>query len=339
MAYNDPYDSNPYGNQEDDPNNPQNPYASPFPVQSPPTNNKPNTGYDRGAVMDRWQKLAGSGQHVDSLQGWLDQNQDVASGVQATNNGEYMQLPGEKAFDVMGSYNKGSGGGAWWGSEVDWAKQYLGLNDEEARKYESDPQAYARLHPEFAAKIAGPAAPLTGPSGVQGPFSQPGLQPAPGSQYQDLLDQLVARSKQSLAVNRNDPTIRAQADPYSANVERSSRNYLADMAEKAGPNANLQGEARMAAERSGQASGLFESQLIGRELDSRRTEIQNALSQMGSMLTSQQQMALQKELALINDSTQRLGIQSQQDQFDKNLGFQVDDRSSYWDALRSGLLK
>lgn len=118
------------------------------------------------------------------------------------------------------------------------------------------------------------------------------------------------RAKQGTQISPDDPNIKQQVEPYAAQIEREKRNYLADMAESEGPLANMRGESRVANEHAGQATGLFQSQLIGRELDAKRQEIQAALSQMGGMLTEQQQMALQKELSYLNDATQRYGIDS-----------------------------
>lgn len=156
--------------------------------------------------------------------------------------------------------------------------------------------------------------------------------------YDRLVEMLMGRATQSLNVDRNSPTIRQQADPYAANVERERRNYLADLAESAGPLANLQGKKRLSYERAGQATGLYESQLIGKELTDRRTEIQQALTQLGSLLTSQQQMALQEELARIDDATRRLGLNFQNDQFYADLGLRAEDLYNKWDAINSGVI-
>jgi hypothetical protein len=87
--------------------------------------------------------------------------------------------------------------------------------------------------------------------------AQPAPQQAsPGGDLMNLLMQRIQRPD----VTANDPTVRAQADAYSANQTRGSRNYLADLAEKAGPLANLQGESRLASERAAQSSGAFESE-------------------------------------------------------------------------------
>lgn len=160
-----------------------------------------------------------------------------------------------------------------------------------------------------------------------------------------LYQMLMQRATQGLAVDRNDPTIRAQADAYSANAERARRNYLADTAEKSSPYANLQGEARMSAEQMGRDTGAFEAELVAREQVARRNEIAQALASAQGMLSQDQQLALQRELANLNASIQQqqLGLQGRQmgmqnDQFMRSLGLQEADRASYWDAVRSGLL-
>lgn len=182
-----------------------------------------------------------------------------------------------------------------------------------------------------------------------------------------LYGTLTTRANQSLAVDRNDPMVRQQADAYSANAERQSRGYLADLAERAGPTANLLGEQRLAHERVGQATGTFEAGLIGKELQARRDEIAQALAQMGNALSADQARGLQQQLATIDgvmkqkgfDIQSQLGnrgldVQSQlgnrgldidwqkalmsNDQFTAQLGLNAADRASYWDyANKYGL--
>lgn len=154
--------------------------------------------------------------------------------------------------------------------------------------------------------------------------------------WQQLLDMLLQRSQQSLAIDRNDPTIRAQADPYAAQQERSSRNYLADLAEKSGPNANLRGEQRMASEHAGQAAGGYEAELIGRELVARRNEIAQALQSYQGALTFEQQQALQQKLAEMDNAIKNKALDQENAQFLSRLGFDTADRSSYWDWIKSG---
>jgi hypothetical protein len=179
---------------------------------------------------------------------------------------------------------------------------------------------------------------------------------APSGVSGELYNLLLQRAKQGAAIDRNDPNVRAQSDAYAANEERARRNYLADLAESSGPLANLRGEERLAAERVGQRTGSFEAQLMGREIDARRQEIMQALSELRGMLSTDQTLALNRELAYLNDAAQRYGIATQastaasnrdlqwqqalmqNDQFTRNLGLQAEDRASYWDAVRSGLL-
>ena len=156
--------------------------------------------------------------------------------------------------------------------------------------------------------------------------------PPPPGVSAELYNMLLSRAKQGTTIDKNDPNIRQQVDPYAAAQERARRNYLADAAESLGPNANLRGEQRLAMERAGQATGLFESQLIGRELENRRAEIQHALDSLGNRLTEDQRLALQKELGYLNDATQRYGIDKnsslgwgQLAQGDKRLGLEYDE--------------
>lgn len=153
----------------------------------------------------------------------------------------------------------------------------------------------------------------------------------------ELYDMLRARAQQGLNVSAQDPALRAQADAYSANEQRASRNYLADVAEKSGPNANLRGEQRMAAERTGQRTGAFEADLVGREISARRQEIAQSLESMRGLLTADEQMALQRELALLDDAARDkgMGLQQQQmaqqnDQFMRELALREWDNANKW---------
>jgi hypothetical protein len=158
-----------------------------------------------------------------------------------------------------------------------------------------------------------------------------------------------------------DPNVRAQADSYAANMTRAARNASADAAESLGPSATgaVRGAQRMATERAGQAAGSFEAQLVGKEIDNRRSEIQNALAKLQGMGETDQKLALERELAQLQADTQRLGITTgaataaselglkdklgmgqlnvdqmrtllQDQQFNKQLGFNIGDREAYW---------
>jgi hypothetical protein len=146
--------------------------------------------------------------------------------------------------------------------------------------------------------------------------------PPPAGVSEELYNMLMGRAKQGTAIDKNDLNIRQQVEPYAAAQERARRNYLADAAERGGPLANLRGEERLAMERSGQATGLFESQLIGRELENRRAEIQHALDSLGNRLSEDQRLALQKELGYLNDATQRYGVDTNRRIAEGQLGLQ-----------------
>lgn len=155
----------------------------------------------------------------------------------------------------------------------------------------------------------------------------------------DLWSLLMQRAGQGLNVDPTDPIISAQVNAYRAEQERGVRNNIADQAEAQGPNANLTLERRVANEKAAQATGGLKAQLMQNELTARRSEIQQALSQMGSLLSDQQKIALQRELGMIDSSLRQQQITNQNNQFLDSFGLNVTDRANYWDALRSGLLK
>ena len=154
-----------------------------------------------------------------------------------------------------------------------------------------------------------------------------------------LFDLLLGRATQSLDVNaKNDPAIRAQSDAYSANIERQRQRYLGDVAEQKGPYGSASQEARMSAESAGQQIAGHEATLVGSEIAARRQEIQQALSGAAGLLTQEQQLALQKELSVMDDATRRLGLNQQREQSMNELGFKSQQDKEYWDALQRGLI-
>lgn len=160
-----------------------------------------------------------------------------------------------------------------------------------------------------------------------------------------LYGTLSDRARTSLAVDRNDPVIRAEADAYAAQQRRAQRDYISDTAERSGPLANIQGERRMAAQRFGQATGAYEAGLIGRERGARRGEVSEAIAAMSSLLGGDKA----RELALLqsqmgagaNEGQLALQARGQDLGYDtnmRNLGLQDWDRQMYWDMLQRGLL-
>jgi hypothetical protein len=235
-----------------------------------------------------------------------------------------------------------------------------------------DAVAYQQTQPQ-APTGAAPGAPaattVPGQAQAASTYSAtPGAAPAPATTNQGTQDVVrnsyLQQATQGTAVDRSDPNFRQQADPFNAAQERARRQYISEQAERMsaqglGNSGAMQQEARVASERAGQASGLFESQLVQQELQTRRQEIQQALSGLGGMISADQQMALQKQLAELDAALKRegIGVQSSlgqgdlslrrelgtgglnidlmrlmqgDDQFNKDLGFRIGDREAYW---------
>lgn len=163
---------------------------------------------------------------------------------------------------------------------------------------------------------------------------------------EELYRLLLERATQSREINPNDPIIRNQANAFTAADERARRQAIADLAEQGGQYRNIRGEKRMSAEAAGQRAGAFQAELMGRELTARRAEITQALQEMGSLLTSDQQLALQRELGLLDAAIRkqnadtdvsRLGIERDRVGVERGrLGLDAEDRASYWDWIRRG---
>ena len=288
----------------------------------------------------------GSQTNIGELQKFITDNPNFAGGV---------TLKGEKVYDPQGKFMFDAIGNYTGGDPKNMTRIALQGNSPYQRgktppkgKGPISPPGPGNLPPKGVGPISPPGPgnlpptiipPIPPPSGTGGSIA-----PIRDPRLNDLYNTLMDRSKQSLNIDRNDPIIRAQADAFSANQERSRRNDINSLAESEGPNANLRSEQRMGAERAGQASGAFEAELMGRELGNRRQEISEALNSAQGLLTEEQRLALTNELTRLNDATQRYGINTgastqrygidtqnkqfysglgqQNRQFDKNLGFQ-----------------
>jgi hypothetical protein len=191
-----------------------------------------------------------------------------------------------------------------------------------------------------------------------------------GQNRDTLHGMLMGRATQSLNLDGSDPLIRRQADTYAAANERNARRTLAGLAESAGPYANLASERGQLSEQVGQNNASFESQLVSREIAARRQEIAEALTGLRGQLNTDQQLALQTQMAVLDNLLKQqgtaqnqfsldtarqstgnqlldlmmrnqqyyAGLDSQNDQFAQRLNFDRTDRSSYWDAIRNGTL-
>lgn len=148
---------------------------------------------------------------------------------------------------------------------------------------------------------------VPGPT-TQGPWT--GTTPGQGT---DLYNMLMKRANQSEIIDPNDPTIRSQVDPAVAQLQRQNTQNLAATAERAGSNANIGAETRAGSEAVGQGAATIEGQVMGQQLAARQQEIQQALSGAQGLLTNEQQMNLQEELA-------KLQLAQQQSQYEQTLG-------------------
>lgn len=163
-------------------------------------------------------------------------------------------------------------------------------------------------------------------AGTPGGFSVPGSSSALG-RYQGQSDQLMNfllgrgtgqigdASLPALQFGPTDPIIKNQVDAYRVEQERGVRSALSRAAESSrGP--SIPGEqnatARSLEEKAGQATSGYEATLMNQELNARRQELQNALSGAMGFMTSEQQLALQDELA-------RIQMALQESQFGRSL--------------------
>jgi len=154
-----------------------------------------------------------------------------------------------------------------------------------------------------AAAPAGNAALTPGGPGPTAYTSNPAAQSA-------LMQALMARLTQNKVPGKDDPTIREASDRFAAQQERARRLSESEAAERLsakrlGSSGVMDVERRMASERAGEASGAFESQLVLREIDARRQEIQQAIQSLQGIISQDQMMALQRELANLNAALDR----------------------------------
>lgn len=152
----------------------------------------------------------------------------------------------------------------------------------------------------------------------------------------NLYNTLGARASQSLVVDPNDPVIKAQTDAYRAEQTRAARNLEAEQAERGGANSNQDATQRSATEKAAQNTAGFQGTLMANEVAARRQEIQSALSGQQGVLTSEQQMALQQELANLDVKLRSYQFgqsqNQQQSQFAQTLaerGFEFDTNSQF----------
>lgn len=153
---------------------------------------------------------------------------------------------------------------------------------------------------------------------------KPGQQPAgpaqPGQPAQPTVEQqqktafndaLLGMMKQNPAnVSINDPTLKAQMDPFRQEQDRARQMRQMAMAERLGAEGAESGgamssEVALSYEDMGRANAQRASELVGQEVLARREELFKALSLYGDMMTQEQQRALQLEIAKLDAQVKR----------------------------------
>ncbi len=181
------------------------------------------------------------------------------------------------------------------------------------------PSLLATPTPEATTQGAGGAGTTTAPSTAATTASTLASTP---SKSEALYQMLLDRAKQGENVNPNDPVLRNQTDAFNAQQQQARRNYLSETAERQGPSGNIDAESRASAEQVGQNTSGFQAQLVQRELQSKRDEIQQALTQMGAQLSDEQRQALQQKLAEMDNALQYARLNEQGSEFGQSIGLQ-----------------
>lgn len=169
---------------------------------------------------------------------------------------------------------------------------------------------------------------------MPGPMSN---DPAGGG-YSDtirrMIEQLLARG--SAPVTGDDPSIRAQFDPVSASLQRGGQRSKAAAAERAafqgtsvgGAGGGLDAEQASIDEGVGNQQGQLMFQFVGDEIAARRQDVMNALQ----FAQGEEKMALEQQLAQMNDAIERLRLSQQNsqfyDEFGRRLGQDAYDRNA-----------
>lgn len=287
---------------------PQSDFAPTAPTTPPPQlssfdprqqvghDGKTSNGWNREQYRDAWQ---GSGVNsVDGAKAWLAQN----GGEWLSDNGQ-VRTPFGEILD-MGENARGSAAGngvfktAWGGTAGDGGGSGGG----------------GGAAVGAPAPTALPAA--TGTAGLVSPEDE--------ASKNAIRELLMKMAMQGTAVDRNDPNLQQQVEPFAAQQERFRRQYESEGAERLsaqglGSSGAMEQERRLGMERAGQNTGLFESQLVAQELQTRRDEIKFALENLRGMLSTEQSLGLQQQLAQLDAALKRESLAQQGSQFDRSL--------------------
>jgi hypothetical protein len=239
----------------------------------------------------------------------------------------------------------------------------------------SQPAGGAAPPPADAGGGAAPP-PTGGPAGAntvagQGAASQtysstPGAAPGATTTNQGTQDVVrnsyLERATKPITDPRSGEAFRMQADTFAAGRERARRDQTADLAEGLAGTGQVGAqtvEQRLIDERSAQARGGFEADLVREDLQNQRADVENALKALGGMISEDQRNKLTEKLAELDaqlktaalDASTKLGgaelnlkdklgmaginvdmlsMLLQDSQFGKTMGFNMADREAFW---------
>lgn len=156
----------------------------------------------------------------------------------------------------------------------------------------------------------GGGTPNTGGAEPMNPYAPPASNTTNAGGQQMYRDALIQQMSQKEVPDMTNPALRAQVDPYRAAIDRQVRGQIRSDAESsfAGGQSYGEPERLAAAERGGQQAGMLESQLVTREIQNNRDEIQSALRMFGATLSDDQRRALEEKLAMLDAQLKREGM-------------------------------
>lgn len=159
-----------------------------------------------------------------------------------------------------------------------------------------------------------PAAPGAAPAPMAGPTPAPATPTAPdlNADVRSGLQQLIARGREPIDMERS-----PEAEAYRRVQQRELMENRAQLAESAGRTGQISGRGEMGGGVQGEIAqgqeGLAErmqamqSQLVGRELQSRRDQLMSALQMGSGVMGRDQEGVLRRELAALDATLQREG--------------------------------
>ena len=174
---------------------------------------------------------------------------------------------------------------------------------------------------------AGVSSLLGGGGGPGGGAGGDGVDPT----MRAALLRMMARSEPGDINVQTDPNLAPQARAYSDARQRAAQQQRAKLAERAaftGFNPGGQGSGAFNTglgdiyERSGQDIAGQQAELVGKEVQARRGDLQNSLQLANAIGARDQSTQLQQQLADLDNKYRYASLGQQESQFGRNLGFQ-----------------